>query len=92
MELVMKKLIVLILTLATFTSGCTRENIQAMTKDSCQGMFQEYLENNPIPQGFSELTIISSLKTPEPGIYPFGSKIIVTPDYVLLIDIDGQAG
>jgi hypothetical protein len=90
MENVMKKLIVLILTLTTFTAGCSRDILQTMTKDTRQGVFQDYLENNQIPQGFSELTIFSSLKTPDPGIYAFGSKIIDTPDYMLLIDIDGQ--
>ena len=86
----MKKLIILILTLTTITTGCTRDIFQTMNKDTRQGVFQEYIENKPIPPGCAELTVISSLKTPDPGIYPFGSKIRGTRDYMLLIDIDGQ--
>jgi hypothetical protein len=90
MENVMKKLIVLILTIMTFTAGCTRNIIHNVTKDSHHGVFQKYLENKPIPHGYSELTVFSSLKTPAAGTYDFGSKIIGTPEYMLLIDIDGQ--
>ena len=36
------------------------------------------------------MTIVSSLKTHKPGIYPYGNKVRGTPDYVLLINIDGQ--
>ena len=86
----MEKLIVLIVILTTFTAGCTRNIIQTVTEDTRHGVFQEYLENKPIPHGYAELTIFSSIKTPDPGMYDFGSKVIGTPDYMLLIDIDGQ--
>lgn len=90
MEKVMKKLIALILTLTALSGGCARDIFQTMNKDTPQGFFQEYIENKPIPPGYAELTVLSSLKTPDPGIYPYGSKIRGTPDYMLLVNIDGQ--
>jgi hypothetical protein len=89
-EKAMKKFIILILTLATFVAGCEKNITETMYEDTRRGVFQNYIENNPIPQGYAELTVFSSLKTPLPGIYPYGSKIIGTPDFMLLINIDGQ--
>ena len=86
----MKNFIVLILTLTTFVAGCNKNIAETMYRDTHQGVFRNYIENKPIPRGYAELTIFSSLKTPLPGIYPYGSQIIGTPDFTLLINIDGQ--
>ena len=86
----MKKLMVLILALTASTAGCTKHLIESMNKDTHLGVFQEYSSHNKIPPGYAELTIIASLKTPELGRFADGSKVRGTPDYMLLINIDGQ--
>ena len=55
-----------------------------------QVVFREAFDGVPIPSGYAELTIVLSLKTHKPGIYLFGNKLKGTPDYALLISIDGQ--
>lgn len=61
-----------------------------MSQGTRRDIFRETIEDATIPSGYAELTIISSLKTHKPGIYPYGSKVRGTPDYVLMINIDGQ--
>ncbi len=86
----MKNTIYLLSIMTVLMTGCTKHVVNMMSEGTRQDVFQEYTGNGPIPQGYAELTIVSSLKTHKPGIYPFGSKVKGTPEYVLLINIDGQ--
>lgn len=86
----MKRLVIVILALTALTAGCSKDIIQTMGIGDHQGVIQDYKDHEPIPAGFAELMIVSSLKTPEPGYFAFGSKIRGTPDYLLLISIDGH--
>ncbi len=86
----MLKLIFLFLSFTAFAAGCTKNITGNIKEDTRQVVFRDYIETMPIPRGYAELTVFSSVKTPLPGIYPYGSKIRGTPDYMLLINIDGQ--
>ena len=87
----MKKAFFLILMLTVIIiTGCSKDLITMMSEDTRSDVFQETSGCAPIPSGYAKLTIASSLKTHKPGIYPYGSKIKGTPDYVLLVNMDGQ--
>lgn len=53
-------------------------------------IFEELTNGGIAPQGFSDLRITATLKTHKPGIYS-ASDIHGTPDYKLLLNINGQA-
>lgn len=76
----MKKLIILLsLLLIAMINGCATSPV-----------FQELTDVGPVPQGYADLRIVSSLKTHKPGMYPFDKKPHGIPDYKLVVDIDGQ--
>jgi hypothetical protein len=87
----MKYTILSSLVLMMALGGCWTKDIDKMMgKETRSDVFQNTEWRELIPSGFAELTIVSSFKTHEPGIYPYGNKVKGTPDYVLLLNIDGQ--
>ncbi|MRR57625.1 MAG: hypothetical protein EG824_05365 [Deltaproteobacteria bacterium] len=74
------------------TSGCATnpEQIKSACVGSRTDIFQELTAGSPVPSGYADLRIVSSLKTHNPGIYSLEKKSHGTPDYKLLINIDGQ--
>jgi hypothetical protein len=73
-------------------AGCAGNNglIKAMSASTSQSVFQEIEENLPPARGYVDLRIYSSLKTHKPGIYS-SKDIHGTKDFMLLLNIDGQA-
>ena len=86
----MKKVAFLLPILMVLLTGCNKDVISLMSQGMRQDVFKETSGCLSIPKGYVELTIVSSLKTHKPGIYPYGNKLKGTPDYVMLINIDGQ--
>jgi hypothetical protein len=86
----MKNTIILLSALMLLMTACNKNVINLMDQSPHPDVFLETSEGVPIPAGYAELTIVSSLKTHKPGIYPFGDKFKGTPDYVLVLNIDGQ--
>jgi len=89
----MKRVNLLLLILAlTLVSGCADSSalIRASSTSIRSDVFKELNNGCPIPQGYADLRITSSLKTHKPGIYS-KEDIHGTPAYRLLINIDGQA-
>ncbi|OGP34564.1 MAG: hypothetical protein A2X88_07445 [Deltaproteobacteria bacterium GWC2_65_14] len=82
-------LLIWVLTIA----GCTGtgEMIRSRSAGVRRDVFEELRERTPIPKGHADLRIVSSLKIHRPGYYPFDDKTHGTPDYMLLVNIDGQA-
>jgi len=73
-------------------SGCShyQERLQDLQVSTGQNVFQEVATGSPIPSGYADLTTIASLKTHTAKT--FRSKDAHgTPDYLLLLNIDGQA-
>ncbi len=72
-------------------SGCagTAELARTASLPTRQDVFVEKHQGQPLPSGYAELRIESSLKTHKPGIYS-EKDIHGTPGYTLLINIDGQ--
>ncbi len=83
--------ITLIMALGILT-GCAGNQglIKPMSTSTRQDVFQDYSAATPIPPGYACLRISSSLKTHLPGIYS-EKDIHGTPEYKLLVNIDGQA-
>lgn len=73
-------------------SGCAGNNtlLKEMSLSTTQNVFQEIEESVPPVPGYADLRISSSLKTHKPGAYPI-KDIHGTPDFKLLLNIDGQA-
>lgn len=74
------------------SSGCAGNS--ALIKSSSisvrTDIFEELTNGGTASKGFSDLRITATLKTHKPGIYS-ESDIHGTPDYKLLLNIDGQA-
>lgn len=89
----MKKmnLLLIVMTLAVI-SGCAESSalIKASSTSIRTDVFKELNDGGSIPLGYADLRIASSLKTHKPGIYS-SKDIHGTPDYKLLLNIDGQA-
>jgi hypothetical protein len=89
----MKKPIILaMIIVSAVLAGCAGdgEMIRDMRTSNRHDVFQELPKSGPIPSGYADLRIVSSLKTHLPGIYS-GKDIHGTPEYKLLVNIDGQA-
>ncbi|MDD2733663.1 MAG: hypothetical protein PHF56_06950 [Desulfuromonadaceae bacterium] len=73
-------------------SGCAESSalIKANSTSIRTDIYEELTNGGIAPQGFADLRITASLKTHKPGIYS-ASDIHGTPDYKLLLNIDGQA-
>ena len=89
---VMKKKNLLFIMALIVMSGCAESSglIRASSTSIRSDIFQELSNGGPVPAGYADLRITSSLKTHKPGIYS-AKDIHGTPDYKLLLNIDGQA-
>jgi hypothetical protein len=76
----------------TMASGCAEKSalIKANSTSVHTDIFEELTNAGIAPQGFTDLRITATLKTHLPGIHS-GADIHGTPDYKLLLNIDGQA-
>lgn len=73
-------------------SGCAESSalIKANSTSIRTDIYEELTNGVTTPQGFADLRITATLKTHKPGMYS-ASDIHGTPDYMLLLNIDGQA-
>lgn len=73
-------------------TGCAGDRglINAMSTSIRQDVFQDFHGTRHIPPGFASLRVVSSLKTHLPGTYS-DKDLHGTPEYQLLVNIDGQA-
>ncbi len=76
----------------TFISGCAQSSalIRAGSTNIRRDIFKETVVGGTIPAGHADLKIDFSVKTHKPGVYS-AKDIHGTPDYRLLVNIDGQA-
>ncbi|EKD38198.1 MAG: hypothetical protein ACD_75C00827G0001, partial [uncultured bacterium] len=89
----MKKICLLLMMSLTVLTGCAESSalIRASSTTVRPDVFRELANNGGlIPPGFTDLRITATLKTHHPGIYS-ARDIHGTPDYKLLLNIDGQA-
>lgn len=72
--------------------GCSTslEPIKSRSIGARTEVFREIQEGDAIPHGYAELRVVSSLKTHRQGVYPLRKDTHGTPDYALLLTIDGQ--
>ncbi len=87
----MKKLCLLALAISLL-SGCAESSalIKANSTSLRTDVFDELTNGATAPQGYVDLRVTATLKTHKPGIYS-AKDIHGTPDYKLLLNIDGQA-
>lgn len=76
----------------TVITGCAESSalIKANRTSIRTDVFDELTGSASAPQGYVDLRVTSSLKTHNPGIFS-AKDIHGTPDYKLLLNIDGQA-
>jgi hypothetical protein len=88
----MKNICLLLIMSLPVLSGCAESSALIKTGSTSirSDVFQEVSNGGIVPQGYADLHIVSSLKTHKPGIYPFEKKPHGTPEYSLLVNIDGQ--
>lgn len=81
------------LLLVIVVAGCTpnRALMKASLANTRSDVFQELSGGGAPPVGYVDLRIVCSLKTHPPDLYPSEMKTHGTPDYKLLLNIDGQA-
>lgn len=87
----MKKIIVGAFIFAGIMTGCAPQHINSMSTGVRRDVFREAESKEPIPAKYAELTIITSLKTRKPENFSWTKTSRGTPDYMLLLNIDGQA-
>lgn len=87
---IMRRFITIIFAI-TITTGCASnyELIKAASSSTRQDVFQEISQGDTLQSGYADLRIHSSLKTHHPGIYS-AKDIHGTPDYKIIVNIDGQ--
>ena len=85
------KLLLLVLSMMV-VSGCAESSalIKANSTSLRTDIYEELINGGVAPKGFTDLRITATMKTHKPGIYS-ASDIHGTPDYKLLLNIDGQA-
>lgn len=88
----MKKTSLLLMLSLMVLSGCAESSalIKANSTSLRTDVYEELTNGATAPQGYVDLRITATLKTHKPGIYS-ASDIHGTPDYKLLLNIDGQA-
>lgn len=76
----------------TVLGGCAESSalIKANSTSMRTDIYEELTNGGIAPKGFTDLRITATLKTHKPGIYS-SSDIHGTPDYKLLLNVDGQA-
>lgn len=86
------RLLLLLLTVSIL-SACAKnvELIKSMSTTTRDNVFHESVGEAAIPSGYAHLNVLASLKTHKPGLYPFEKKAHGTADYMLLLNIGGQA-
>ncbi len=67
--------------------------ISRMSQSERSDVFTEVTAEGAVPEGFADVVISASLKTPLEGYYLIASKESADgkPDYTFLVNIDGQA-
>jgi hypothetical protein len=87
----MKKLCLLILAISLI-SGCAESSalIKANSTSLRTDVFEELTNGATAPQGYVDVRVTATFKTHKPGIFS-AKDIHGTPDYKLLLNIDGQA-
>ncbi len=87
----MRKLCLLIIAISLL-SGCAESSalIKANSASLRTDVYEELTNGATAPQGYVDLRISANLKTHRPGIFS-AKDIHGTPDYKLLLNIDGQA-
>jgi hypothetical protein len=72
-------------------SGCAQSSalIKASSASVRSDVYHELTDGRPVADGYAGLSLSSSLKTHKPGVYS-AKDIHGTPDYKLLLNIDGQ--
>lgn len=88
----MKKTSILLMLSLMVLSGCAESSalIKASSTSLRTDVFDELTNGATAPQGYVDLHVTATLKTHKPGIYS-AKDIHGTPDYKLLLNIDGQA-
>lgn len=88
----MKKAGLLLMLSLMVLSGCAESSalIKANNTSLRTDVYEELTNGATAPQGYVDLRISASLKTHRPGIFS-AKDIHGTPDYKLLLNIDGQA-
>jgi len=86
-------IVVMALSMSLLYCGCAynAKLINSMKSSNRQDVFQDLFETSSIQPGYSDIKIVASFKTHKPGEYIYGSKVRGTPEYKLLMNIDGQA-
>ena len=93
----MKRLtfILIAITIGTVLVSCSTatKEIVRMSQSEKAGVFIEVVSEGPIPAGYADIVIRSSVKTPVAGYYPFESKKSARGQavYPFVVNIDGQA-
>lgn len=87
----MRKLCLLVLTISLL-SGCAESSalIKANSTSLRTDAFEELTNGGSAPQGYADLRVTATFKTHKPGVFS-EKDIHGTPDYKLLLNIDGQA-
>lgn len=90
-ELMMKKTRLLLMLSLMVLSGCAESS--ALIKENSTSLrtdvYEELTSGATAPQGYVDLRVTATFKTHRPGIY--SKDIHGTPDYEMLLNIDGQA-
>lgn len=88
----MKKASLLLMLSLMVLSGCAESSalIKANSTSLRTDVYEELTNGATAPQGYVDLRVSASLKTHRPGIFS-AKDIHGTPDYKLLLNIDGQA-
>lgn len=83
--------IVLLMVLSAMLGGCA--NSPALIKSSSistrADVFEEFTNGAQIPPGYADVRLTATFKTHLPGLYS-ASDTHGTPDYKLLLNVDGQ--
>lgn len=87
----MKKASLLLMLSLMVLSGCAESSalIKANSASLRTDVFEELTNGATTPQGYVDLRVTATLKTHKPGIFS-AKDIHGTPDYKLLLNIDGQ--
>ena len=89
----MKKIRLLLMMSLAVLSGCAESSALVKSDGNSirSGVFQELSSGGVVPPGYVDLRIVFSLKTHKPGDYPLDESLHGTPEYRMLVNIDGQA-
>lgn len=90
----MNKACLLLMLSSMVLSGCAESSalIKANSTSIRTDVFEELTNGEIAPQGYTDLHVFATLKTHKPGMYQFEkTPSHGTPEYRLLVNIDGQA-